>query len=272
MFDPKDRNEKDIPVDRTQAKPFPINPIWLAHALESEGAALAQMDISDAGDVERYEKVLQLVGKAYPVASVFAQESIENLRTVKSMNKSHPKTLCRRDDQDAYCLLYHLMNLLLRLPLESDRAYVLDLINFVEQWPEQYLHKLDDGRRSVPGCETPASGTSESGGGLPASKRYHNGKEVYTQATFSYSMAKVGDYVEEAVVDDAMDCLPPACMSRHCAQMGEPYSHREDPETGMWRATYATFKACVDAPGIWEYCGHCFRGETVERGKDPVYC
>ena len=52
----------------------------------------------------------------------------------------------------------------------------------------------------------------------------------------------------------------------------EDYSHREDPKTGRWRATYATFKRCPDVPGIWEYCGHCFQGETVERGQDPICC
>ena len=102
--------------------------------------------------------------------------------------------------------------------------------------------------------------------------RIYNGKEVLTQDTFDYSTAQIGDYVEQAVVDEAMNCLPPACMSAACFQMGCPYSHREDPTTGKWRATYATFKRSLDAPGVWEYCGHCFRGETVERGKDPIYC
>lgn len=101
-----------------------------------------------------------------------------------------------------------------------------------------------------------------------------NGKEVFTRDTFEYSKAQVGDLVEAAVVMNAMDCLPPACMRLNCAQLGEPYSDREDPETGKWRATYATFK-CIKGgwnDGVWEYRGHCFREETTERGKDPVYC
>lgn len=101
-----------------------------------------------------------------------------------------------------------------------------------------------------------------------------NGKKVITQDEFSYSTIKVGDYVDADVVMDGMDCLPPVMMRSSCAQIGEPYSHREDPETGKWRATYSTFK-CLQGnflDGVWEYCGHCFLGETVERGKDPVYC
>ena len=111
-------------------------------------------------------------------------------------------------------------------------------------------------------------------GTMPAApiKRFYMGKEVLTQDTFDYATVKVGDFVEGAVVDDALECLPPACMSKYCSQMGEPYSHREDPETGRWRATYATFKRCLGVKDIWEYCGHCFQGENVERGKEPVYC
>ena len=100
-----------------------------------------------------------------------------------------------------------------------------------------------------------------------------NGKPVFTEDAFRYETAKVGDYVEQAVVDNAMNCLPPACMRSDCSQVGEPYSHRQDPDTGRWRATYSTFRRVTDGPdGIWEYRGNCFLGENTERGKDPVYC
>ncbi len=102
----------------------------------------------------------------------------------------------------------------------------------------------------------------------------YNGKEIWTQETFDYSKVQIGDYVDQAVVDNAMDCLSPACMSSRCSQLGEPYSHRQDPDTGKWRATYATFKRVAGTwpEGVWEYCGHCFCGETAERGEDPVHC
>ena len=98
----------------------------------------------------------------------------------------------------------------------------------------------------------------------------YNGKDVLTQENFSYSTVQIGDYVEQAIVDEALDMLPPACMRSSCSQIGEPYSHRLDPDSGKWRATYATFKRV--SKGVWEYCGHCFLGENVERGEDPVYC
>ena len=88
-----------------------------------------------------------------------------------------------------------------------------------------------------------------------------NGKPVWKQDNFTYEAVKVGDYVEQAIVDAAMDCVPPACMRAACSQMGEPYSARMDEKTGRWRDTYETFrKVGGEWPnGIWEYCGHCFR-------------
>ena len=92
----------------------------------------------------------------------------------------------------------------------------------------------------------------------------YNGKPVLTEDTFDYATAQPGDCVEQAVADNARNAMPPACMTEYCIQMGEPYSHREDPDTGKW------WPSGPDA--IWQYCGHCFQGETVERGKAPVYC
>ena len=94
-----------------------------------------------------------------------------------------------------------------------------------------------------------------------------NGKPIITADDFRYETVRIGDYVEQQVVNNAMDILPPACMKESCSQLGEPYSHKEDPETGEWKATYATFrKVGGEYPnGIWEYCGHCFKGENKER-------
>ena len=98
-------------------------------------------------------------------------------------------------------------------------------------------------------------------------------KEIKTPENFRYESAKVGDLVTADVVMDAMNIMPPATMRLGCAQVGEPYSHREFPETGKLRPTYATFR-CIEGDwinGIWEYRGNCFRGETEERGIDPYY-
>jgi hypothetical protein len=101
-------------------------------------------------------------------------------------------------------------------------------------------------------------------------------KPVQTWETFSFSTAKPGDLVVQEIVDYAMDCLPPVCLRDCCKQMGEPHSIRQDPDTGKWRTTFATFKKIagnwIEGNEVYEYCGNCFCGENMERGKDPVYC
>lgn len=99
-------------------------------------------------------------------------------------------------------------------------------------------------------------------------------RKVFTPDDFDYARAKIGDEVNAEVVMNAMDCMPPACMRLDCAQMGEPYSHREDPDTKKFCPVFATFKSKGGdfRRGIWEFRGYCFRGENIERGKDPVYC
>ena len=88
-----------------------------------------------------------------------------------------------------------------------------------------------------------------------------DGKKVYDRESFSYELAKFGDYVTEEVVDVAINCLPPTTLRGDLVQDGEPYSYQYDPEADRWRATYTTF-AKVD--GEWTYCGKCFVGKTKE--------
>lgn len=95
----------------------------------------------------------------------------------------------------------------------------------------------------------------------------YEGRKVFNKDTFMYSYP-VGTLVSEEVVDDAINALPPACMRSDCSQLGEPAGTRID-DSGNERFTYETFKRI--AKGVWEYCGDCFRGENVQRGKEPVY-
>ena len=93
-----------------------------------------------------------------------------------------------------------------------------------------------------------------------------NGKKLVTMDDWIDSFEKicnVGDYVDEHIADSMINCVPPACMNTMCMQCGEPYSHKEDVKLGKLRATYSTFKKVEN--GIYEYCGHCFLGENVER-------
>jgi len=73
---------------------------------------------------------------------------------------------------------------------------------------------------------------------------------------------KPGDLVEEAVYDYFLNILPPRSFTAGYLQVGEPYSHRDNPKTGIWQATYMTFVS-VDN-GLYRYCGNCFVGEMED--------
>lgn len=91
--------------------------------------------------------------------------------------------------------------------------------------------------------------------------RTYQGQQVFNRSWyFGTGSLLIGDYVEEEIVDDIINCLPPVCMQKSCVQLGEPYSHELDTKRGTYRATYPTFK-CV-GERVWEYCGACFRGEN----------
>ena len=79
--------------------------------------------------------------------------------------------------------------------------------------------------------------------------------------------AQPGDSVEERIVDEFLNCLPPVRQERGFVQCGEPYSHEYDPEAGHWRATFATFQKRGEA---WYYCGNCFAGKSTEPEKVRV--
>lgn len=99
--------------------------------------------------------------------------------------------------------------------------------------------------------------------------RMYNGKRVYnTDWWITLDAFIIGDYVEEEIVDEVSNSVPLAFIRSDCMQLNEPHSSRID-ENGNIRDTYCTFKKV--AKGIYEYCGDCFRGENVKRGKEISY-
>ena len=106
--------------------------------------------------------------------------------------------------------------------------------------------------------------------GVPLSEsKIYNGKEVIDEMHyFGLDACEIGDYFTEDMVMDFMYALPPVCMRSDCSQMGEPITRRID-DHGKCRNTYETFKKISD--DIWEYCGDCFRGENMRRGKELAY-
>lgn len=95
--------------------------------------------------------------------------------------------------------------------------------------------------------------------------RKYNGKKVYNISWYYGTAAlSIGDLVEESIVEDIVNALPPACWRSDCTQLGTPANHRIDSD-GKLRATYETFKKVAE--NTWEYCGDCFRGENVQHGN-----
>ena len=90
------------------------------------------------------------------------------------------------------------------------------------------------------------------------------GWNEFAEQTGKYSWsdyAKVGDIVDETVVDYFLNVMPPRAMSSNYLQMGEPFSHRYDIDRRL-RATYMTF---ARSNNVWRYYGHCFSYETINR-------
>lgn len=62
----------------------------------------------------------------------------------------------------------------------------------------------------------------------------HITREVWAAAGDFYKAAQPGDTVDEQIVNDFRDCVPPASMSSGYLQVGEAYDHMAD-ENGRWR-------------------------------------
>lgn len=94
----------------------------------------------------------------------------------------------------------------------------------------------------------------------------HNGKPVYNMSWYyGIDALEIGDYVESEIVEELLDAVPPVCMKDTCSQIGEPANHKID-DKGKVRPTYETFKRI--SKDVWEYCGDCFAGENIRKGKE----
>lgn len=101
---------------------------------------------------------------------------------------------------------------------------------------------------------------------LPGAEAGHLRPDWEAAGSFEKA-ARPGDAVEERIVDEFLNCLPPVRQERGFIQCGEPYSHEYDPETGHWKATFATFQKQGDT---WHYCGNCFAGKSTEPKKAQI--
>jgi len=93
--------------------------------------------------------------------------------------------------------------------------------------------------------------------------------KVMLEGTSSFTdVAKPGDYVEEAIVDDFLCCVPPVTHQTNLMQCGEPYSSVWNEEKQRSMITYLTFSR---DGSLWKYCGTCYLGETEHRGTSATH-
>ena len=81
------------------------------------------------------------------------------------------------------------------------------------------------------------------------------------------SYVGMGNEVDEAIVGNFLELLPPACHTSHLMQMGEPNEHLPD-EKGNFLPTFMTFEK---VEGKWYYRGYCFHCETRNQKRMPPF-
>lgn len=81
------------------------------------------------------------------------------------------------------------------------------------------------------------------------------------------SYVGMGNEVDEAIVGNFLELLPPACHTSHLMQMGEPNEHLPD-EKGNFLPTFMTFEK---VEGKWYYRGYCFHCETRNQKRMPTF-
>lgn len=96
----------------------------------------------------------------------------------------------------------------------------------------------------------------------------HITKEMWVSAFTK--CADPGDTVDEEIVDQFRNSMPPIVMGPGFLQAGE--QHALVPDTrGRLRPTYITFRQTLEDHPKWVYCGTCFKGESVHQksNSDP---
>lgn len=93
--------------------------------------------------------------------------------------------------------------------------------------------------------------------------RYLSKKE-YDDAYQSFSsLVRVGDMVDEQIVEEFRDFLPPVAYNGRYLQCGEAYTHKFNYKTQKYEPAFMTFAKDV---GVWVYKGICFYKEYEDVG------
>lgn len=99
-------------------------------------------------------------------------------------------------------------------------------------------------------------------GKRPKENTEYEGKTVFSIDYWCYDRP-IGSLVQEEVVDDLINSVPPKSMRRNCMQGGECA------DTVQEGNRYPTFKQVAE--NVYEWCGNCLRGQNVSTGTELQY-
>lgn len=148
------------------------------------------------------------------------------------------------------------------ITMEDYKKNNFEIVSYQEVYSEDY----DGNYNETPGKIYYLNGEkiSDIKKGLKIVAEFNNIDDVKTMNNWRTSdlefkdFAKVGDIVDEDIVNWFAECVPPITYNSDLIQCGEAYGHRDNPRTGRFEGTYITFAKADDK---WIYKGHCFCGE-----------
>ena len=73
---------------------------------------------------------------------------------------------------------------------------------------------------------------------------------------------KPGDYFDEGISWDLINCVPPLNFGNGYFQCGEPHSFVNG------KQTYLTLLRVSKEPEVWQFLGYCYAGQTVTPDKE----
>lgn len=72
---------------------------------------------------------------------------------------------------------------------------------------------------------------------------------------------KVGEMVDQSIIDYFINLLPPICLKENYVQAGGVYVHTVDKDNNSFKPTYTTFEKEDEN---WIYRGNCFKGKNID--------
>lgn len=98
-------------------------------------------------------------------------------------------------------------------------------------------------------------------------KPNHITMQMWAEAGSFDRIAKAGDSVDDEIVEQFRNSLPPIVNGGEFMQAGGAYADIFIKELDTYAPLYATFKKCVTPThpeGIWVYLGNCLRGKQED--------